>query len=260
MSEVWQQTAANYLHCSLLSIPFVYLGMPIGANPRKCQLWDPIINKCERKLAKWKQRHISFGGRATLIKSVLTSIPIYFFSFFRVPRRVVDKLVCIQRRFLWGGEIDHNKIVWVNWETVCLPKERGGLGIKDITKFNSTLLGKWKWDLFHRPRELWAKVLVSKYRGWRGLAEASSDNNVSIWWRDLKLALHHPSLQNVLRDGIIWKVGSGDKIKFWEDSWLDGEIALLARYPRLYLNSCQQNHRIKDMGMQTDMGWEWNFK
>ena len=35
---------------------------------------------------------------------------------------------------------------------------------------------------------------------------------------------------------------------------------MLARYPRLYLNSCQQNHRIKDMGVQTDMGWEWNFK
>ena len=34
----------------------------------------------------------------TLIKSVLTSIPI-FFSFFRVPQSVVDKLVKIQRTF-----------------------------------------------------------------------------------------------------------------------------------------------------------------
>ena len=56
-----KQTAANYLNCSLLPIPFVYLGMPIGANPRRCQLWDPIINKCERKLTKWNQRHIFWG-------------------------------------------------------------------------------------------------------------------------------------------------------------------------------------------------------
>ena len=100
-SEQWKKVAAKYLNYRLLSIPFTYLGIPIGANPRRCELWDPIIKKCERKLAKWKQRHISFGGRVTLIKSV--SIPIYFFSFFKVPNRVVDKLVSIQRRFLWGG-------------------------------------------------------------------------------------------------------------------------------------------------------------
>ena len=61
MPESWKQNAANYLNCSLLAIPFVYLGIPIGANPRRSQLWDPIIHKCERKLAKWKQRHIFWG-------------------------------------------------------------------------------------------------------------------------------------------------------------------------------------------------------
>jgi len=54
MSEQWKSEAANYLNCSLMSVPFTYLGIPIGANPRKCQTWDPIISKCERKLAKWK--------------------------------------------------------------------------------------------------------------------------------------------------------------------------------------------------------------
>ncbi|KHN12523.1 hypothetical protein glysoja_035330, partial [Glycine soja] len=66
-------------------MPFLYLGIPIGANPRRSELWDPIIRKCKRKLAKWKQRHISFGGRVTLINAVLKSILIYFFSFFRIP-------------------------------------------------------------------------------------------------------------------------------------------------------------------------------
>ncbi|KHN24682.1 hypothetical protein glysoja_029751, partial [Glycine soja] len=64
-------------------LPFVYLGIPIGANPRRARVWEPIIQKCERRLARWKQRFISFGGRVTLIQSVLTSIPIYYFSFFR---------------------------------------------------------------------------------------------------------------------------------------------------------------------------------
>ena len=38
MPKSWKQNAANYLNCSVLAIPFVYLGIPIGANPRRCQL------------------------------------------------------------------------------------------------------------------------------------------------------------------------------------------------------------------------------
>ena len=48
----------------------------------------------------------------TLIQSVLTSLPIYFLSFSKIPKKVVEKLVSIQR-FLWGGGIDQNKIAWV---------------------------------------------------------------------------------------------------------------------------------------------------
>ena len=127
----------------------------------------------------------------TLIMSVLTSIPIYFFSFFRVPNKVVDKLVRIHRRFLWGGDQEQNKIAWVKWETVCLPKEDGGLGVKDINSFNLSLLGKWKWNLFHSQGELWARVLESKYVGWRGLSKITRGKGESVWWRDLKLVLNH---------------------------------------------------------------------
>ena len=163
MSESWKVTAASYLNCRLLVIPFLYLGIPIGANPRCFELWDPIVKKSERKLAKWKQKLLSFGGRVTLIKSVLNSIPIYFFSFFRAPNSILDKLVWIHRRFLWGGGMEHKKIAWVKWESVCLPKEKRGIGIRDLRKFNYALLKKWKWNLFHNQGELWAKILISKY-------------------------------------------------------------------------------------------------
>ncbi|KAH1224354.1 Alanine--tRNA ligase [Glycine max] len=59
---------------------------------------------------------------------------------------------------------------------------------------------------------------------------------------------------------MVWRVGFGDRIKFWEDRWIDGEATLLAKYPRLYLNSCQQNQVIQQMGVHKDTGWEWDFK
>ena len=72
-----------------------------------------------------------------LIHSVLNSIPIYFLSFFKIPKKVADKLVSLQRRFLWGGGPDKNKIAWVKWDIVCLPKEKGGTGHEGYKHFQS---------------------------------------------------------------------------------------------------------------------------
>ena len=63
---------------------------------------------------------------------------------------VLSKLVSLQRNFLWGSESDNRKIAWVSLEKICLPKESGGLGIKDIRVFNEALLSKWRWLLFHQ--------------------------------------------------------------------------------------------------------------
>ena len=47
--------------------------------------------------------YIMGGGRVTLIQAALTSIPIYFLYFFRIPKTMVEKIKKIQRRFLWVG-------------------------------------------------------------------------------------------------------------------------------------------------------------
>ena len=77
MSHHWIQNATNYLSCRVLAIPFLYLGIPIVANPRHSMIWEPIVERCERKLSKWNQKHLSFGGNVTLIKFILNSIPIF---------------------------------------------------------------------------------------------------------------------------------------------------------------------------------------
>ena len=120
----------------------------------------------------------------TFINAILTAIPIYFFSFFRVPSKVIAKLEAIKRRFLWGEGPEHRKIAWVNWKTVCQPKDKGGLGIKDLKTFNSALMGKWRGDLFRKQEEPWAKVISSKYGGWRALEEGTRGNHDSTWWKD----------------------------------------------------------------------------
>ena len=107
--------------------------------------------------------------------------------------------------------------------------------------------------------ELWAKVLESKYGGWRGLAEVDRVGHKSIWWRDLQKVLFSTHKRQLIQKGLKWKVGSGDQIKFWEDKWTGEEESLAEKYPRLYLISLQQHQLIRSMGMHKDIGWEWNL-
>ena len=84
VSEQWTYDASNYLNYRLMSVPFAYLGIPIGANPRRYQIWDPLITKCERKLARWKQRHF-FRGESDSHKfsaNIYSNLFFYLFSRF----------------------------------------------------------------------------------------------------------------------------------------------------------------------------------
>lgn len=127
---------ASMLNCKILTLQFSYQGLPIGANRRKVEMWHPIIRKFEKRLALWKHKHIYFVGWVCLINLVLSSLPLFFLSFFKIPKEVCSKLVGIQRRILWGGDDVNNKIAWVKWEDICKTKKLGGLGVKDIRVLN----------------------------------------------------------------------------------------------------------------------------
>ena len=87
--------------------------------------------------------YLSKGGRITLIKSTLSSLPTYFLSLFPIPVAVASRIDKIQRDFLWGGLGEGKKFHLVNWSQVCQPIHSGGLGIRNLRIFNKALLGKW---------------------------------------------------------------------------------------------------------------------
>lgn len=55
------------------------------------------------------EEYLSFGGRITLLKSVLSMLPVYFLSAFRCPSKVIDSLEKIEREFLWGSSPNNKK-------------------------------------------------------------------------------------------------------------------------------------------------------
>lgn len=120
------------------------------------------MDRFKKKLSGWKRRLLSYAGRVTLIKSVLSSLPIYFMSLFKIPECVAKEIDKIQARFLWGGDEAKRKIHLVRWKEV-LNKNQGGLGIRDIRVTNECLLLKWWWRYALEDEALWKSVICAKY-------------------------------------------------------------------------------------------------
>ena len=137
------ETFAPVLGCKIGSLPTSYLGLPLGAPYKSTGVWDVVEERFRKRLSLWKRQYLSKGGRLTLLKSTLSSLPTYFISLFVIPKRVYARLEKIQRDFLWGGGALENRPHLVSWKIICAAKKDGSLGIRSLAAFNKALLGKW---------------------------------------------------------------------------------------------------------------------
>jgi len=252
------QRFASILNCDTMVAPFVYLGFPVSGSHKRCAFWNGVIEKVQARLSRWKGRCLSMTMRICLIKSVLSFIPLFFVSLFKLPSRVVDKLVIIKRNFLWGWGSDGRKIAWASWKKVCKPCKFGGLGIIDPKLFNLALLGKWIWRLGSEKGGLWKEVLVSKYGGWRNLGGEGIRTRSSLWWKDLKEVWASEGWGRSFEDGFKWKVGDGKDISFWEDNWL-GCDALKRVFSRLFSISSTKEAMVAELGSWINGVWGWQL-
>ena len=91
------EVLASELGCKVGSLPSTYLGLPLGAPHKSVAMWDGVEERMRKRLALWKRQFISKGGRITLIRSTLVSMPIYLMSLLRMPRVVRLRFEKIQR-------------------------------------------------------------------------------------------------------------------------------------------------------------------
>jgi hypothetical protein len=265
VDDSFMGVASNFLNCKLGKLPFKYLGLPVGANPRKDDMWKPVLEILQKRLNSWQNRFVSLGGRVVLINSVLAAIPLFYLSLFKMPMKTWKKIVSIQRNFLWGGASNKTKIAWVKWVDVCRGKDDGGLGVKNLRLMNIALLTKWRWRLLTSKDSLCSLVLKAKYGEnicfSPNLANEGHLNIASIWWKDL-CTLGRISIVDDgdwCRDIMIKTLGNGGGTRFWVDIWV-GNIPLCDLFPRLFSVSLQPNLFVNQMGEWREEGWRWNFK
>lgn len=140
-----------------------YLGLPECITGSKVKLFAYLKEKLGKRISTWHSKTLSQGGKEVLIKAVGSSIPVSAMSVYKLPKTVIDGLSQALACFWWSNVEHKRKIHWLSWEKMCLSKEMGGMGFKELESFNQALLAKQAWRLLHFEDILMSQVLKSKY-------------------------------------------------------------------------------------------------
>ncbi|CAL5367336.1 unnamed protein product [Camellia sinensis] len=252
---------ASLLNCQVQRLPLKFLGLPLGANPGRKSTWKPVLDNIRSRLSGWKRKMLSFAGRLTLIKSVLSSLPVYYLSLFKMPEGVAREIEKIEANFLWGGDGLKRKVHLVKWMEVTKSVAQGGLGIRRIRDVNACLLLKWWWKFGNQISALWRQVVCSKYKievqCWHPPVQSSY--KLSRVWKDIIcIGLHSSHTFQSFLDNCQIKVGNGSRIRFWHDKWC-GSTYLKDEFPSLFNLSADKNGSLQQYYARKTSTSVWNF-
>lgn len=139
-------------------------------RPTKWKVGDcaAILRKMHLKLHHWSNRHLSSARKTQLIQYVLMGLRAFWMSIFLLPKSVISEIDHLCRKFLWdasNANENRSKLHFTRWDQVCLPKQFGGLGLKEGTKCNMVLLVKYLWAVSSKQDILgmkWIDVIYLK--------------------------------------------------------------------------------------------------
>jgi hypothetical protein len=239
----------------ILGVPSIqqyekYLGLPSLVGKEKLTCFSQIKERVWSKIKGWKEKLLTQAGREILIKAVVQAIPTYTMNCFKLPVTLCKDIEGLIRRFWWGQRDDQRKIHWLRWEKQCQPKGMGGLGFKELQKFNIALLAKQYWRLMQCKDSLLFKVFSAKFFPTGNILEASNKTTSSFAWRSILKA------KELILMGTSWRVGDGTQIAIKNTKWLLDEGHRKVISP---VTALPPDAKVKDLIHGSPPAWNTNL-
>ena len=117
--------------CQVSSLPFTYLGLPVGTTRPRMVDFLPLVDCMERRPTA-SSCFLNQGGKLQLLNPVISSLSIYFLCSLHIPAGIIKQLERIQRKCLWRKYGHDSGKSLAAWDLVCRPKKKGVLGILNL--------------------------------------------------------------------------------------------------------------------------------
>nr|GEX99612.1 RNA-directed DNA polymerase, eukaryota [Tanacetum cinerariifolium] len=221
--------AASRLGCLTLKTPFIYLGMKVGGHMSRLHEWNEVVDRVKKRMSRWKMKTLSIGGRLTLLRSVLGSMTTFHMSIFKVPSKVLCTMESIRSHFFNGIELGGKNVSWISWK-------------------------KWIWRFLSQDQSLWVWV-IKAIHGENGKLDAVNISGPKSCWLDIVSEVKLLAKKCIiLRDFMCFKLGNGEKTRFWEDAWNGGDT-FRNQFPRLYALESNKYINVAEKMLQPGLGF-----
>ncbi|KAL1211890.1 putative mitochondrial protein [Cardamine amara subsp. amara] len=168
------------------------------------------------------------------------SLLVYAMSCFKLPVDTCKNITSAMVEFWWNNEKEKRKIPWVSWRSMCRLKEKGGLGFRDIGRFNQASLGKQAWRIWENSSSLLAQILKHKYFKNKSFLTCGYGTRPSYAWRSILFG------QELLNKGLIKSIGNGEDTKVWSDNWLN-DVYPRSPKPRVEYMRREDDFRVAEL-------------
>ncbi|XP_075107022.1 uncharacterized protein LOC142180004 [Nicotiana tabacum] len=209
-------TVGTTTHFSKGEFLFTYLGCPIFYIRRRKDYYNDLIKKVKAKLHSWKGKLLSYGGKETLISSVLQSMPTHILSVLDPHTNVLEHLHKTFARFFRSNKEEGRSRHWTKWQNLCLLKEEGGVGFRSLVDISKSLFAKRWW---REGSHVWKRLLEAREEVEHEILWDMNRGSTNVWnenWTELGALYHlvppdfhiNEDLQEVaqLREGDDWNV------------------------------------------------------
>ena len=166
-----------------------YLDLPSMVGLDRSDSFVHLLERIIKRLEIWSEIFLSLGRKEILLKVVIQSIPVFAMSVFQLPKKLCKEMTDAISSFWWGDTAEKNKMHWMAWWRMCIPKKEGGMGFRDLHSFNVAMLEKQCWRLITNPNSLCAQVLRANYYPNGDLMKAGPKKGSSFTWQSIVAGL-----------------------------------------------------------------------
>jgi hypothetical protein len=92
-----------------------YLGLPPLVGIERTYCFIHLIDRVCARLARYKEKLLSYGEKEVLLKAVIQAIPAYAMSVLKLPKLVIKGITDAMARYWWGDEDDQKHMHWFAW-------------------------------------------------------------------------------------------------------------------------------------------------
>ncbi|KAK1421729.1 hypothetical protein QVD17_24300 [Tagetes erecta] len=114
--EIKQDGILSLLPFEEGKFPVKYLGVPLISSRLNNQQCKVLTDRLESRISSWNNKYLSFAGRLQLIRSVLSSMHVFWAAAFLLPVFTSKEIEAKLRRFLWGIKDDNKATAKVSWK------------------------------------------------------------------------------------------------------------------------------------------------